>query len=84
MEFSKILIYFIYSALFLLIIVKSVLFFKSTSSPRLDRYFYFNMDSICNSASLFKEKAKILQNKLSIAIIIVALFAVTVSYIIFK
>lgn len=84
MDFVIIFVLIIYTLLFLLVIIKSVLFFKSTSYPSLGRYIYFNAESIYNSANPQKEKAKILQNKFSIAILITTLFAVTVTLIILK
>lgn len=84
MNFINIIISLTYALLLLLVIIKSVLFFKSTSYRNISRYIYFNTESIYNSASPQKERAKVLQNRLSVAIAIAGAFALAVTFIILK
>ena len=84
MEFRESFVMFLYAAVGLLIVIKSVLFFRSTSIWSLGRYFYFTPESIYNSPNPQKERAKIMQNNFSVAIIIMAVFAAAVTLVFSK
>lgn len=59
----------------ILLIIKLVLFFRSTSRPSFSKFFYFDTDNIYNSETHQKEKAKLLQNQLSFYILILVVLS---------
>lgn len=71
-----------YIVLVLLILVKMFLFFRSTSHKTFARFFYYSYESIYNSRNPKSEKTKILQNNLSVAIVITLFVALICSLII--
>ena len=71
-----------YIILALLILVKFFLFFRSTSHKTFARFFYYSFESIYNSKNPKSERAKILQNNLSVAIIITLFVALICTLII--
>ena len=84
MDFEKKVIEALCIFLLVLIFTKTILFFKSTSNRNFSRFFLFSTDSIYNSSSPEKIKAKILQNKLSKAIVVLSLFIAAVILIIYS
>ena len=84
MNFAEIIITTSYVSLLIVIVIKTILFNKSTSHKNTSRYIYFNTENIYNSSNPQKERAKVLQNQLSIAIAIIAAFAAIVTFIILK
>ena len=84
MNFAEIIITTSYVSLLIVIVIKTILFNKSTSHKNPSRYIYFNTENIYNSSNPQKERAKVLQNQLSIAIAIIAVFAAIVTFIILK
>lgn len=66
------------SVLLILIVIKTILFFKSTRKRALRRWFYFNKIEIIDTGSNRTTKLRELQNRLSITLLILfILFGIT-------
>jgi hypothetical protein len=64
--------YYLSGILLSLIIVKTILYIGSTSKHNLSNWFFFNTNAVYNSRNVRSRKLKVLQNRLTIAILIAA------------
>ena len=75
LEFAPTVLLFI---IVVLLIIKLVLFPQSSSVKTINRFLYFRLQGIYSSNSAKSKKAKLLQNALSIAILILAVLALLI------
>jgi hypothetical protein len=70
--YSIFIYYYLSGILLALIVLKSILYIGSTSKHNLSNWFFFNTNALYNSRNAHSRKLKVLQNRLTIVIIIVA------------
>jgi hypothetical protein len=64
--------YYLSAILLALVILKSILYVGSTSKHNLSNWFFFNTNAIYNSHNARSRRLKVLQNRLSLIILVVA------------
>lgn len=64
--------YYLSAALLALIVFKSILYIGSTSKHHLSNWFFFNANALYNSRSGRSRKLKVLQNRLTLLILVIA------------
>jgi hypothetical protein len=64
--------YYLSSILIALVVLKTILFVGSTSKHNLSSWFFFNTNALYNSRNMRSRRLKLLQNRLTFAILIVA------------
>ncbi len=69
----------LYVLVAILLIVKLVLFYTSTSHRKISRFIYFSAENIYGSPNQKKQRSKIIQNSLTIVTAIVAVIAIILS-----
>ena len=72
----------LYILITVLVVLKLVLFFTRTSYRTLKHFIYFRTNNIYNSSTVKSKKAKLLQNGLTIAIVIAGVVALLTSMLI--
>lgn len=65
--------YYLTGILLMLVIFKSVLYIRSTSKHNLTNWFFFNTSALYNSRNVRSRKLKVMQNRLTMAILIVGM-----------
>lgn len=64
--------YYLSGILIMLVLFKSILFIGSTSKPNLSSWFFFTTNAVYNSRNVRSRKLKVIQNRFTLAIAIVA------------
>jgi hypothetical protein len=64
--------YYLTGILLALVVLKTILYIGSTSKHNLSNWFFFNTNALYNSRNVRSRRLKVLQNRLTLAILIVA------------
>jgi len=64
--------YYLSGILLALIVLKSILYIGSTSRHHLSNWFFFNANALYNSRNGHSRKLKVLQNRLTLVILVIA------------
>jgi hypothetical protein len=64
--------YYLSGILLALIVLKSILYIGSTSRHHLSNWFFFNTNALYNSRNRHSRKLKVLQNRLTLVILVIA------------
>jgi hypothetical protein len=64
--------YYLSGILLALVVLKTILYVGSTSRHNLSNWFFFNTNALYNSRNMRSRKLKVWQNRLTLAILIIA------------
>ncbi|HVX25618.1 MAG TPA: hypothetical protein VHB70_04715 [Parafilimonas sp.] len=68
--------YYLTGILLLLILIKTILYIGSTSKHNLSNWFFFDTTAIYNSRNVRSRKLKVLQNRLTLVILVITVIYV--------